>query len=145
MENETTDRWVLMGDNLQQMILGKTSRTDENLTDVMVGTKACYLRECRIFQHSVMHAVDPRTGQPTGVQFINLVLPFMGVPGGQSVKISQPQLHLEVNPESIFGAMVMKALGECKQMEMEIAANNAGLVLAQPGKVPTANGPKLVR
>ena len=118
-ENDTAS-WAIVGDGTT-MYLGivESVEPDEG------GVDWFHMTKCRIFRHALL---DMQTPQGIGTQTIVQVLPFPFCPDGVDIIIA-PILIINTETQSGLQVELMKALENCKRMEQEMRAKQAGLVL----------------
>ena len=126
--NRDNRRLIILGNgNLQQMYIGGTVLSHDDILHMMKnGTPIC-LSETRIFQHLIINMMHPTQGPVTSVN--TKIVPFPIDMGGGEIWIKATE-YIDPNSSRTLSEAIKNILATCNQVEQEARARDSGLVLA---------------
>ena len=126
MSQENKRRIILGNGNLQQMYIGNTLFSHEQILSMMKEGHPIGLTETRIFQHLIINMMHPTQGPVTSIN--TKIVPFPIDMNGGEVWIKATE-YIDPNNSSAMFEAVRTLLAGCNQIEQDARARDSGLVL----------------
>ena len=125
--NQDNRRLIILGNgNLQQMYIGGTALSHDDILHMMkAGTPIC-LSETRIFQHLIINMMTPQ-GPATSVN--TKIVPFPVDMNGGEIWIKATE-YIDPNSSAALSKAINEIMANCNHIEQEARARDSGLVLA---------------
>jgi hypothetical protein len=118
---------ILGNGNLQQMYIGNTLFSHEQILSMMKEGHPIGLTETRIFQHLIINMMHPTQGPVTSVN--TKIVPFPIDMGGGEIWVKATE-YIDPNSSRALSEAIKSILAICNQVEQEARARDSGLVLA---------------
>ena len=125
--NQENKRLIILGNgNLQQMYIGYTLFSHEQILSMMKEGHSIGLSETRIFQHLILNMMTPH-GPATSVN--TKIVPFPIDMNGGEIWIKATE-YIDPNSSIELSKAVKTIQAACNQIEQEARTRDSGLVLA---------------
>ena len=120
-------RLIILGNgNLQQMFIGGTVLSHDDILHMMKeGTPIC-LSETRIFQHLIINMMTP---QGPAISVNTKIVPFPVDMNGGEIWIKATE-YIDPNSSAALSKAINEIMANCNHIEQEARARDSGLVLA---------------
>ena len=125
--NQENKRLIILGNgNLQQMYIGYTLFSHEQILSMMKEGHSIGLSETRIFQHLIINMMTPQ-GPATSVN--TKIVPFPVDMNGGEIWIKATE-YIDPNSSAALSKAINEIMANCNHIEQEARARDSGLVLA---------------
>jgi len=125
--NQDNKRLIILGNgNLQQMYVGYTLFSHEQILYMLKEGHPIGLTEARIFQHLIINMMSPQ-GPLTSVN--TKILPFPIDMSGGEIWIKATE-YIDPDSSRAVSEAIKNLLGTCSQIEQDARLKDSGLVLA---------------
>ena len=126
--NQDNKRMIILGNgNLQQMYIGNTLFSHEQILSMMKEGHPIGLTETRIFQHLIINMMHPTQGPVTSVN--TKIVPFPVDMNGGEIWIKATE-YIDPNSSAALSKAINEIMANCNHIEQEARARDSGLVLA---------------